>query len=404
MNILFLSIGEFNSIYQREIYPDFFREFVNRGHEVYIVSSLEKRKEKETEIITEGHAHLLKVKIGNITKTTLVEKGISTVLLERQYKSAIKKYLSDIKVDLIMYSTPPITLAGVIKYAKKYYKAKTYLLLKDIFPQNAVDLGILAQNGVKGLIYHFFRNKEINLYRVSDYIGCMSPANVRYLLSNNPEVDKSTVEVCPNSIDVRDMRVDVDTRKRIRDKYEIPLDRKVLVYGGNLGKPQGIDFLIDCLSNQKENDSVFFLIVGDGTEYQKLYDYMETEKPFNAKLMKRLPKDDYDKMIAACDVGMIFLDHRFTIPNFPSRLLAYMQASLPVLACTDPNTDIGEVIVEGGFGWWCESNDVEAFSKLMKEVTNSNLIQLGINGKKYLEDHYTVDNAYKIVAKSLNWM
>ena len=190
---------------------------------------------------------MLKVKIGNITKTTLVEKGISTVLLERQYKSAIKKYLSDIKVDLIMYSTPPITLAGVIKYAKKYYKAKTYLLLKDIFPQNAVDLGILAQNGVKGLIYHFFRNKEINLYRVSDYIGCMSPANVRYLLSNNPEVDKSTVEVCPNSIDVRDMRVDVDTRKRIRDKYEIPLDRKVLVYGGNLGKPQGIDFLIDCL-------------------------------------------------------------------------------------------------------------------------------------------------------------
>ena len=146
------------------------------------------------------------------------------------------------------------------------------------------------------------------------------------------------------------------------------------------------------------------MIVGDGTEYQKLYDYMETEKPSNAKLMKRLPKDDYDKMIAACDVGMIFLDHRFTIPNFPSRLLAYMQASLPVLACTDPNTDIGEVIVEGGFGWWCESNDVEAFSKLMKEVTNSNLIQLGINGKKYLEDHYTVGNAYKIVAKSLNWM
>lgn len=93
MNILFLSIGEFNSIYQREIYPDFLREFVNRGHEVYIVSSLEKRKGKETEIITEGHAHLLKVKIGNITKTTLVEKGISTVLLERKYKSAIKKYL-----------------------------------------------------------------------------------------------------------------------------------------------------------------------------------------------------------------------------------------------------------------------------------------------------------------------
>ncbi|RHT99036.1 glycosyltransferase WbuB [Ruminococcus sp. AM27-16] len=404
MNILFLSIGEFNSIYQREIYPDFLREFVNRGHEVYIVSSLEKRKGKRTEMISEGHAHLLKVKIGNITKTNLLEKGISTILVETQYKNAIKKYLSDVTIDLIIYSTPPITLAGVVKYAKQYYKAKTYLLLKDIFPQNAVDLGMLSKTGVKGFIYRFFRKKESKLYRISDHIGCMSLANVKYVLNNNPEIDKSKVEVCPNSIEVHDMRIDEDTRIQIRNKYRIPLDKKVLVYGGNLGKPQGIDFLIDCLSTQKENNSVYFLIVGDGTEYSKLYNYLKNEKLSNVKLMKRLPKDDYDKMIAACDVGMIFLDHRFTIPNFPSRLLAYMQVALPVLACTDKNTDIGEVIIEGNFGWWCESNNVEAFSKLLQEVVKSNLTQLGINGKKYLEKNYTVGNAYQIVAKSLKWM
>ena len=144
--------------------------------------------------------------------------------------------------------------------------------------------------------------------------------------------------------------------------------------------------------------------MGDGTEYSKLYNYLKNEKLSNVKLMKRLPKDDYDKMIAACDVGMIFLDHRFTIPNFPSRLLAYMQVALPVLACTDKNTDIGEVIIEGNFGWWCESNNVEAFSKLLQEVVKSNLTQLGINGKKYLEKNYTVGNAYQIVAKSLKWM
>ena len=73
------------------------------------------------------------------------------------------------------------------------------------------------------------------------------------------------------------------------------------------------------------------------------------------KLMKELPKEEYDQMIASCDVGMIFLDHRFTIPNFPSRLLNYMQVKLPVLAVTDPNTDVGKVIVDGEFGWWCES-------------------------------------------------
>ena len=90
---------------------------------------------------------------------------------------------------------------------------------------------------------------------------------------------------------------------------------------------------------------VFFLIVGDGTEFAKIEAYVNEDKPSNVKLMKRLPKEDYDKMVGACDVGMIFLDHRFTIPNFPSRLLSYMQAKIPVLACTDVNTDIGKIAV-----------------------------------------------------------
>ena len=119
------------------------------------------------------------------------------------------------------------------------------------------------------------------------------------------------------------------------------------------------------------------------------------------KLMKRLPKEDYDRMVAACDVGMIFLDHRFTIPNFPSRLLAYMQAGVPALAVTDPNTDVGMVIQEGGFGWWCESNDSAAFSAKVAEAENADFAKMAENAKKYLEEHYTVEKAYKIIEKSL---
>ena len=57
--------------------------------------------------------------------------------------------------------------------------------------------------------------------------------------------------------------------------------------------------------------------------------------------MRSLPKADYETIVASCDVGMIFLDHRFTIPNFPSRMLSYMKAKIPILAVTDPNTDVG---------------------------------------------------------------
>ena len=115
--------------------------------------------------------------------------------------------------------------------------------------------------------------------------------------------------------------------------------------------------------------------------------------------MKRLPKD-YDAMVGACDVGMIFLDHRFTIPNFPSRLLAYMQAKLPILAVTDPNTDIGKVIVDGGFGWWCESEDVKEFYNLVQNASNSSDFQ--IREWSYLEKVYSSNNGYKIIVEHWN--
>ena len=241
-------------------------------------------------------------------------------------------------------------------------------MLKDIFPQNAVDLGMMSKTGVKSILYKYFRKQEKQLYCYSDRIGCMSQANVDYVIKHNPEISSSKLEICPNCIEPQDMSISTEERNELRRKYNIPLDKTVFVYGGNLGKPQGIPFIMECLKKQKENSDAFFLIVGGGTEFEKLQKFFDVEKPRNMKLMSRLPKDDYDRMVAACDVGLIFLDHRFTIPNFPSRLLSYMQAKLPVLAATDPNTDIGEVIKQGGFGWWCESNDTRAFSELVKKL------------------------------------
>jgi glycosyltransferase involved in cell wall biosynthesis len=306
-----------------------------------------------------------------------------------------------VKFDLVLYSTPPITLVSAVEYVKKRDGAKTYLLLKDIFPQNAVDIGIMSKSGLKGLLYKHFRRQEKKLYRISDRIGCMSQANVDYVLKHNPELDPKIVEVCPNSIDVIDKSVDAETRKQIREKYGIPLDKKVFIYGGNLGKPQGVPFLIECLRKCQDIEDAFFLIVGDGTEYGVLENYIEAEKPANVKLMKRLPKEDYDTMVGACDVGLLFLDHRFTIPNFPSRLLSYMQAKLPVLAATDPNTDIGKVIVDGGFGWWCKSNSVEEFNKEVEAALNADTYELGEVAYKYLTDNYTVKQGYSIIQKRL---
>lgn len=398
MKILFLSLCYYDSIEDRDIYTDLLRVFIRNGHKVWIVSPVERRQKINTRIVKEPNCRILHVKTGNIQKTNILEKGVSTVLLEMQFVAAIKKYLSGVKFDLILYATPPITIAKTVEFIKQRDTAKTYLMLKDIFPQNAVDIGMMSKRGMKGCLYRYFRKKEKKLYKLSDMIGCMSQANVDYVLRNNPEISAEKVEICPNSVEVIDMSVSLKKREEIRMKYEIPLEKIVFLYGGNLGKPQGIEFFIQCMRSERDNVNIFFLIVGDGTEYKRLAEFVKIERPRNVKLMNRLPKKDYEYMVGSCDVGMLFLDHRFTIPNFPSRLLDYMQAKLPVFAVTDTSTDIGEVITSQGFGWWSESNNVQAFQKnidVISKMGAEGRDKLGERAWEVLLANYSVDVVYK---------
>ena len=397
MNVLFLTLLGFDSLNERGIYTDLLREFVKNGHNLYVISAIERREGKKSYINEEKNAKILRLQIGNIQKTNVIEKGFSTLMIESQYKRAIQKYYSDVKFDLIIYSTPPITFVGAIEYVKARDNAKTYLLLKDIFPQNAVDIGLMEKTGIKGWLYRHFRKQEKQLYALSDRIGCMSSANVSYILAHNPEINSENVEVCPNCIEVFDKSIDIVARERIRNKYGIPLDKKVFVYGGNLGRPQCIPFLIECLNECKDIEEAFFLVVGDGTDYSLIENYYFEKKQKNLKLLRRLPKEDFDSLVGACDVGMIFLDHRFTIPNFPSRLLSYMQAKLPVLAVTDPNTDIGEVIETNGFGWWLESDNSVAFGKKIRDLVSNSTVNQGIAGYTYLVDNYSSEQGFNII-------
>jgi glycosyltransferase involved in cell wall biosynthesis len=398
MNVLFLTLIDFETIQYNNIYTDLMREFVKNNHKVYIISPTEKRKQQNTYLIDNDKCKILKLQIGNIQKTNIIEKGISTLTLESKFQKGIKDYFSDVKFDLVIYATPPITLQKAVTYVKKRDNAKSYLLLKDIFPQNAVDLGMIKKNGIKGFLYGYFRAKEKRLYQQSDYIGCMSQANVNFVLKHNPEISPSVVEVCPNSIEPQRIQKNVKKNAEIKEKYNIPNDKTVFIYGGNLGKPQGIDFLIECLRANKENNQVYFIIAGSGTEFIKLNTFFKNEKLANAQLFAELPKEDYEKLANSCDVGLIFLDKRFTIPNFPSRLLSYMQASMPVLAATDINTDIGQVIEQGKFGLWCESSNVKQFNYKLQQLCNITLRKnMGNNARSYLEDNYTSRNSYEII-------
>ena len=404
MHIIFLTMSTLTEVDTHGIYSDLMRKFRDEGHQVYVVSPRERRTGEKTCLYETGGVHILGVRTLNLQKTNVIEKGVGQVLVETQFKNAIKKHLGNIKVDLILYSTPPITFPKVIQYLKKSNpQAKTYLLLKDIFPQNAVDLGMMSKSGVKGILYRFFQKKEKKLYTLSDHIGCMSPANVRYVIEHNPEVNPKIVEVAPNSYErVEQTVLTEDERRVIREKYNLPTDCPIFIYGGNLGKPQGIPFLIQCLNANADREDSHFVVIGGGTEYGKMKTWYEAKQPKSVSVFKSLPKEDYDRLVDACDVGLIFLDYRFTIPNYPSRLLSYLMEKKPVIAATDPNCDTGNIAEQNGYGYWCPSNNVNAFTQCVDKMLASDLSQMGENGYQFYLNNYTVDHTYNAIMKHFN--
>lgn len=394
MKILYISqIIDLNT---RGLYPDLITKLSEANHQVTVVrsdSTLNQASSFET-----GKIDIVNVFIENQFGINYLKKGLIYLQIEKRFIKAIKKHLNNSQFDLILYATPPVTFANVIEFCKKKYRAKTYLMLKDIFPQNALDIGILSTKGLKGLVYHYFRRKEKKMYFLSDRIGCMSQGNIDYLLKHNPKISRKQLEIFPNAINPKKLDISNKITTDIKVKYQFNPNKTNFIFGGNLGKPQSIKLLMEFIERMVDYDKAHFIIVGKGTEEKYV---IEAAKIFeNLSYFPYLPIDEYTKLVMAADVGIIFLDPRFTIPNYPSRILSYMENEKPILACTDSVTDIKELVRHHArCGRWNNSNqfaDFDANVRWFCEHLEERIV-MGKNGRKYLEENFMVEKNIKLL-------
>ena len=178
MRILYISTVFPREEHNSTIYTDLAEEMVKCGHIVTVLVAEERKNIKHTTIGMERGCKIIRVRTGNIYDVNIFEKGISIITLEFFLKYGLVKYLRAESFDLILFEAPPATLSGVVKLAKKIYNAPAFLMMKDIFPQNAIDIGIMKKGS---LIHKFFLSKEKKLYKVADNIGCMSEGNRQYI-------------------------------------------------------------------------------------------------------------------------------------------------------------------------------------------------------------------------------
>lgn len=393
MKLIFITLDRIDNIEEPGIYHDILSKFYKENHEIYIVSPNERRFGKKTKIFSKKNLHFISVWTPNIQKAGLVEKIFSTLFLEYFFIRAVKKYVKKFDFDLILYSTPPITLTNIISFLKKKSNAFCYLLLKDIFPQNAVDLRYIKSNS---FLHKIMRKKEKKLYKISDKIGCMSKANIKYLIDNNSEINRSKIEENPNSADLNKI---LKTTTTFSNTIVIPNNKIIFVYGGNLGKPQGIRYLISNIEECKDLENAFFLIIGSGTEFSYIKKIINEKKLNNVKLINQLSKFDFESILIRSDIGIVSLDPNFTIPNFPSRMIPYMKYKLPILFAVDNVTDCGKIASKNKFGLSCINGDTKTFKSHVNFFINNKeeKKKMGEQSFKYLSKNYNVKNTYNLI-------
>lgn len=374
-------------------------EEIAKKHNIKIVVATEKSKIEKTQINVERGIECLRVRTGNLYNVGVIEKAISFITLQSKLKKAIKEFLSNEKFDLVLFMAPPVTLGNVIKYAMKKYGAMSYLMQKDIFPQNALDLKMMTK---KNPAYWYFRLKEKGMYKTATVIGCMSQGNIDFLLDNNKFLNKDKLEIFSNTM--KCIKKQESENSDIREKYKISKDKVLAIYGGNFGKPQGVPFIKKVLDEYKNNEKVTFAFFGKGTEKKKLKNHIKENNIENVLMFDFIPRNEYFQILQQADIGFVFLDYRFTIPNIPSRTLSYFENSIPIMAATDKNTDYKDIIEKNEVGLWCESNNIKEFKKQFDRLIEDKelRIKLGNNGRKYLETELTPEKSVEILEDAYN--
>ena len=368
-------------------------EMKNNSHEILVLTPKPTQKKLLTIQKIDGISVLF-FKSGEIKNVGKVKRAINESLLSYQAFRSSKKYLKENQCDGIIYFSPSIFFGSLVKKLSNLWNCKSYLILRDIFPQWAVDNNLINENSIVHKYFSFF--EKIN-YKSANRIGVMSPSNLEFFKSKN--INTSKFEVLYNWSQITEIPKKVNNfRKKLKLENKI-----VLFYGGNIGHAQQMINLINLAKKFTENSSVHFLFVGQGDEVELLMEEVSNNKLKNITYLPPVNQKIYFEMLNEFDIGMFSLHSGHKTHNFPGKLLGYMSYSKPILGCVNSGNDLADIVNSAKAGIIVNSNDSLGLYEAAKILIDSKSIRnkMGTNGRELLMNKFSVKSISKQILSNL---
>lgn len=339
---------------------DLSHELVSQGHHLTVLIPA---FDMESPWLLEklGGVEVLRLKSPRTKDMGYARRTVGEFLMPFAMRRNLRKSpLADVRWDGVIWYAPTIFLGPIVNTLKKASGCPSYLIIRDIFPEWAVDMGLLG----RGLPYRFLKAVEAYQYSVADVIGVQTPANLPYF-SKAGLKPKQRVEVLQNWLAQA-----ANTGCSISVANSALAGRTIFVYAGNMGVAQGIGIFVDLAERLSSRNDIGFLFVGRGSEAKSLREEAGRRKLGNVVFYDEIEPEEIPGLYAQCHAGIVALDPRHKTHNIPGKFLTYMQAGLPVLASINPGNDLIQIIEGERVGQVCTDQSVESLELLVGRLVD----------------------------------
>jgi len=358
-------------------------ELKKQGHEVTVVTPAPKQKEKVRISALDG-VTVCRFRSGEIKNIGKIKRAINETLLSTYAWRSLKSYFKAHPHEMIIYYSPTIFWGGLVAGLKALWNAPSYLILRDLFPQWAIDQGLIREGSNIEKYFRYFEKKN---YAAADTIGLMSQKNLAWF--EQTTATGKTLEVLYNWASDTPVKAEADYR-RIWG-----LEGKVIYfYGGNIGHAQDMMNIVRLARNMQNNARAHFVLVGAGDEVALVREAIEKEKIHNMTLLPSVSQEVFKQMLASVDVGLFTLHRDHRTHNFPGKLLGYMVQELPILGSVNAGNDLQQIVEEAGAGLvTANGEDEKLLENALTLLEDDKRKAIGENAKQLLLSTFSVEAA-----------
>lgn len=266
----------------------------------------------------------------------------------------INKLKDDFDVVFVNQLSPVLMAKAGIKYKKKYNK-KLVLYSLDLWPESLTVGGIKKES----LIFKYFYKVSKRIYTSVDKLLITSKEFKNYFIENF-NISEDKIEYLPQYAESL-FNPDICKKKK---------NRKVdLMFAGNIGVAQSIDTILDAALELKDYKNLYWHIVGDGKEYERLVKKAKDNNLDNIIFYGRMPVEKMPEMYSKADAMLVTLQGGSLISKtLPGKVQSYMAAGKAIIGAIDGETKT--IIEEAKCGFCGKADNISELIDNVKRFIN----------------------------------